>query len=147
MSSKRVRDILSRVREFHHRLAKLYQGLSKDQQDEKGRLLLQYMGRHEAEFERCLARYEREAVEGILDSWVRFADDDSLNLVLCEVPLRADMTPEELIECALKFDDALLALYRHLADSTTAPRVQELFATLAEMEENKEHRYARSLLE
>ena len=147
MPSKQIRDIFDQVRSFHRKLAKLYEELSEMEQDERLKCLLKYMGRHEEAFENALSQHESSSAKSILDTWVQFADGESLERALAEADIHANMKVEEIIQHALAVDKTLIELYRDLAASTAAPRVQELFSSLAEMEENKDHQYARSLLE
>lgn len=147
MASKRIRDILDHVRAFKHHLVEIYEHLSETEHDERLKLLLHYLGRHEEQIEKTLDRYENDVSEGILNTWVRFVDDEALRTIFHDVEIHSGMTPDEVIDAALRFDASLLQVYRDVADSTAATHVQEAFTNLAEMEENKDHQYARSLLE
>jgi len=147
MPSKQVKDILEHIRSFHHRLSELYEDLSEHGSDERLELLLKYLARHEENFNECLGRYEKDAAKGVLETWLQFAADDTLDEALKHVGLHEDMDVEEVIRCAMSLDRKVVELYRDLADATAAPRVRELFENLIEMEESKDHQYARSILE
>jgi ribonuclease Y len=47
----------------------------------------------------------------------------------------------------LRLDQALIELYEFLAESRTVPKVQELFASLVEMERKKNYQYAWATLD
>lgn len=145
MAAKQVRDVLRSIEKYHHALAGLYEKLGEREEDERLRWLLGYMARHEDHFQGALRRYEESAAESVLDTWVQFADGDVLDEALRESRIHA-MSADEVIEAALKFDAALLDMYQQIAIETSAPHVQELFRSLLQMEENKEHLYARNLL-
>jgi rubrerythrin len=147
MPSKRVKDILEHIRSFHHRIGDRYANLSEHESDERLVLLLKYLARHEENFNECLGRYEEDAAKGILETWLQFAGDDTLDEALQRVDLTEDMDVDDIIRCAMSLDKKLVELYRGLADATAAPRVRELFENLIEMEESKDHQYARSIRE
>ena len=146
MAAKQVRDVLRSIEKYHHALAGLYEKLGEREGDERLRWLLGYMARHEDHFQGALRRYEESAAESVLDTWVQFSNGDVLDEALRESRINAAMSADDVIEAALKFDAALLELYRQIAAETSVPHVQELFRSLLQMEENKEHLYARNLL-
>ena len=145
-AAKQIRDVLKTIEKYHHTLANLYERVGEREEDERLRWLLGYMARHEDHFQGALRRYEESAAKGVLDSWVQFAEGEALEAALRNYRVDASMSADEVIEAALKFDAALLDLYPQLAEETAAPHVQELFTSLLQMEENKEHLYARNLL-
>lgn len=146
MSSKQIRNILDHVRGFKHRLVNVYETLGRTEQDEKLQLLLRYLRGHEEQIEKTLDSYEQELPEGVLNTWVQFVDDETLRTVFSNVQIHSGMTPEELIECSLKFDAALEQVYHDVVDSTSSGHIRDVFTNLAEMEESKDRQYARSLL-
>jgi rubrerythrin len=147
MPSKQIRDILDYVRKFHCCLHDFYEACGEETEDERVKALLDYMGRHEGNFNKALARYEETAAQGVLDTWLQFAPDETLNQAFKKVELTPGMSPDEVIQVALDLDKTLLTLYEELAQSTSAPHVKELFMNLLQMEEGKDHQYARSLFD
>ncbi len=147
MPAKRIRDVLERAKQFHQKLRDHYHGIERLSQDERIRLLLDYMQRHERNIERALKGYTQEAAEGVLDTWLPFVPDNVLDRVFRTIELRPEMTPAEIIGCALELDRALVELYEVCARESSATRVQELFDCLLEMERGKDYQYARSLFD
>jgi len=147
MPPRQVKDIVDHIRACHARMSKKYADFSNHESNERFALLLKYMARHEQNFEACLASYEHDAAKGVLDTWIPFVPEETLDKALEQLELRDDMSPEEVISNALAFDRKLIDLYRQMADETSVPRIQELFTDLLQMEENKDHQYARSILE
>jgi rubrerythrin len=148
MSYKQVHEVLERVKLFYQQLSDYYEDLSDDlPEDDQVHRLLEYMGRHEKAFNRTLAKYERDAAEGVLNTWLQYAPDERTWRALQHAEIRPDMSLDEVMEQALDVDQDLRDMYRQLADESSVPRVQELFQSLLEMQESKDAQYARTLLD
>lgn len=147
MPSKQIRNVLDHVRGFKHHLVEVYEKIGQTEQDEKPQLMLKYLSQHEEQIANTLDGYEQKLSEGILKTWVQFVDDEALRTIFQDVQVHSGMTPEELVECSLKFDAALVRVYRDVVDSTSSPHLQEIFMNLIQMEESKDRQYARSLLD
>lgn len=148
MPSKQIKDILDHIRAVHHELNKVCHQLSAGEPDERLRLLLAYIGRHEESFNIAVRRYEKEAsARTVLDTWLQFTADESISEAFRELDLHPGMTAEEIVEQVLSFDTKLVDLYRDLAESTSSSQVRDLFSDLLQMAEGKQHQYARILQE
>ncbi len=147
MASRQVRDILDNVRKAYHHLAEQFEDRSEIEQDERVQALLEHFSRHSENVNHTIDQYEDTAEEGILDTWIKYADDHSAERLARGLELRPDMTIDEIIAEALEFDRTLIISYRAIADSTAAPRVSEAFESLAVMSESEEQQFARSLQE
>jgi hypothetical protein len=145
-SYRQVRDILEGARTFHRTLADRFEGLSNRAEDERFEALLEYMGRHEKNLHDYLSRYEKDAADALLDMWLQYVPENEVQPPLEKLQAKADeMSACDIVETAMAFDNALIDLYRQLAESTQAPRVQELFANLLEMTQGKESQFAWTL--
>lgn len=144
-SYKQVRDVLQHVRTFHRRLREYYEDASEQTSNERIELLLEFLSDHEKDLERGLSRYEPQAAEGILNTWMQYVPDDVLERAFAEIPLHEDSSEEEIIDAATRFIDALVDLYATLVQSTEAPRVKELFASLLELEKTRREHFAWSM--
>lgn len=147
MAWKQVRDVLKHVRDFYHQLHEFYEGLADHTHDERLALLVKYMGRHEENIHRALDQYEKQAAEAILNTWLQYVPDESLEAALKDLEVHPEMTVEDVIECSMQLDRALIDLYSGLGSEVNAPRVQEMFTSLLEMEQAKENQYSRDILE
>jgi rubrerythrin len=144
---QQVRDVLKRVKGIYHQLRDYYEDLGDEAKDEKLRLLLDYMSRHEEYIDAALADYEPQAAESTLNTWLQYIPDESLRRTFEEARFEPGMSRDEVIETALRLDQALIELYEFLAESRTVPKVQELFASLVEMERKKNYQYAWATLD
>lgn len=145
MPSTQVKDILEHIRAFHHRIGEYYADLSQNKSNERVELLLKYLARHEENFNESLGKYEKDAAQGVLETWLQFAADDTLDEALQPIDIPESMAADEIIRYAMTADKKMVELYRELAASTAAPRVRELFESLIVMEEGKDRQYAKSI--
>jgi hypothetical protein len=144
MAYKQVHELLDRIKRFHRQLEDIYEELEDDNDDPRARLLLDYLRRHEKHFTKVLARYGRENDSGVLDTWIQYDPEEDLDRAMDEAELRPEMSLDELLEQAQRFNRAVMSYCRQLADQVNAPRVQELMASLLAMEEGKDSQYSRS---
>ena len=141
-----VKDILEHIRAYHRSLSQQLDELSVHETDERLRLLTKHIARHEVNFNRALARYEHGTAQGVLNTWLRFVPEESVDSALKEIQLSDDMSAEEILASVLAFDQSLIELYHELTDETPLPRIQELFNNLLEMERNNERQFSLTVL-
>lgn len=144
MPSTQVRDVLDHIRSYHHRLSGFYGDLSGTVTDERVRILLRDMAKREQDIDDVLADYEAEASPLILNTWIQFAADASLEEVFDET-FDEGISPEEIVRFATDHDRKLIDFYRDMVGSTAAEDVQQLFTNLVANEERKDHEYGRFL--
>ena len=147
MSYVQVRDVLERLKRYYRRLGDLYENLSETSHDERVQLLLEHMGRHERSFSRVVARYERDGSEGVLNTWLQYEFDKGIEEAFQEAEMHANPSVDEIIRFSQKIDQAFVDAYRQLAMYTDAPRIQEFFESLLEMEQGKDEYYSWSELQ
>jgi rubrerythrin len=141
-----TRDVLQYIRLFHRTLADHYQRMSDRSGEERLKMVLDYMSRHESGIENLLVRYEENASQKILDSWFQFTEEQSLALPHAETLFSEATTVEEIISSALEIDDCLLRFYRALAECSHCSPVRDLFGNLLEMVEQEKHHKIRTAL-
>ncbi len=150
MPSRQVRDIVEHVRFYHRNLSQQLDSFDKQldkSANPRFEMLVSYMARHEQNFEKLLAKYESEASRRVLNTWLKFVPDESLDRTLKHLDLHNGMDADEILGVVLKFDKSLIELYQELADETPLPEVHELFTDLLKMEDSKDRQYAMSVLE
>lgn len=146
MPPRQVKDIVDHIRSYHRALAKRLKESSQHEADPRLRLLLEYMSRHEQNFETALARVEQVAAKGLLNTWLKFVPEETVETALQQLEIRDDMDADEILATVLSFDKKLTDLYRELADTAPTPTIQELFSSLLEMESSKDRQFAMSVL-
>lgn len=147
MANQQVRDVIRAVRQFHHRLAALYQSAHDRSEKERLRMLLYYMSRHEAHLEDCLLKYEQEGSRRALDYWFSLKANDDILAHLSAVPCDPARSAHEIIDAALAVDAKLVSFYKHLAEKADNEEVRELFTALYEMEKKHEGALVRDAIE
>ncbi len=147
MVNLQTRDILEQARRFHRDLRAYYETLGKGNQQERVRLLLDYMQRHEETLDKCLEQYALGAGPGVLNTWFKHAPEISAAECFEGIDVHDDMSVDEVIRVSLQLDDRLIAYYRRLADLAVAEEVKDLFNDLLREEQNEERRMARDAIE
>lgn len=137
-----VREILTAAVEFHRRLEDFYAKLSEqeDRDEQRVRMLLEYMSRHEKAFERMLAGYETPEARKLLDTWMQYEPDDRALHIPQPESLRPDMSVDEVVEIALGLDDQLARFYAQAATMARYPQVRDLFDGLARQAEDEKEK-------
>ena len=143
---ERTQDVLDHVRAFHDDLGKRYEQLSSESQQERIKMLLNYLGRHERHLEECLADYEETASRGILETWFKFVPQEARLLKLDDMKLTPDMSVDDIVDVALRMDNCVVELYRELADISVSQQVKDVFTNLLTMEEEQKHKMIRNTL-
>ncbi|MEH6448817.1 MAG: hypothetical protein V7765_09120 [Oleispira sp.] len=146
MSFKTVRDVLQLSQDIHSNAAILYEQLREQTQRERIDMMLKFLSRHEEALALTLAKVQGEMSERILDEWHQ-TELMSIATVLdgCK-QCHPDISLEELVDLALKVDDALISLYRHMASEASTDAARQLFNNLVVLEENEKIKTARAAL-
>lgn len=110
---------------------------------EKAERLLEHVRRHEKHVQVQLGEYDPEEAKAVLDGWIQFVPTQALEKALEEATFESGMSADEVVERTLEVDRELIGIYRQLAGSLTAPRSQEFFTSLAQLEEVKSSEIAR----
>lgn len=147
MASLQIKDILGHIRRYHHQLANQLGELKVHESDPRVRLLLEYMARHEINFEKTLNGYEKDAAKSILATWIKYVPDDAVTEAANQLKLHDEMPADEILAAVIAFDRALTDMYRELADETSVPRVQDLFTKLIDLENRKDRKFSITVLE
>ncbi len=146
MSFKTVREVLQLSQDIHNNAAILYEQLREQTQHERIDMLLKFLSRHEEELVQTLAKVQKDVSERILDEWHQ-TELTSVAAVLdgCK-QCHPDIELQELVSMALKVDDALISLYRHMASEASTDEARQLFNNLVVLEENEKMKTARAAL-
>jgi hypothetical protein len=146
MPYETVEQIMHRVEVLYGLLGEHYEEHLKDCKDERAKLLLDYMARHERNMKAVLEKYQTRAAESVLKTWLQYVPEELNGHLLENFKLEPEMTLDEIVQESMQIDRALVDMYVQFAGMTSAPEVQQFFEALLDMEEAKEIDYARSLL-
>lgn len=140
------RDVLEQSRAFHDKLSSFYHILSNKAEQERVKLLLEYLSRHEKRLSRILEDYEDDVSQTVLDTWFHFTQEEFDLSAYWEAAITADMTAAEVVALALRLDERLLDTYRAMTKNQVPEKVREIFENLLQMEEEEVHKLARAEL-
>ncbi|MBI2422026.1 MAG: hypothetical protein HYV27_04280 [Candidatus Hydrogenedentes bacterium] len=139
MASCQMIDMLKRGEQFHHLLADYYENMENHVGREDVKMVLDYMRRHEEFLAQCFRDYEEQAPRGITQAWFKVRPDDHLLELLESVEIRPDVSVDEVVRQAMRFDEALIGLYRQLSEVAVSEQLREALEKilLLELQEEK----------
>ena len=145
MSVSTARNLLEAVSHFHKQLGLYCEKNARTHKDERVRMLLDYVGRHEYHMAEVLKNYEEQAKTKVLNTWF-----NNLPAKLLEAPGNGDLTVDssvdDVIAWAVRMDDSVIDLYRTMAAEAATAEVKKLVNALLEMEEREKLNTVRSAL-
>jgi rubrerythrin len=146
MAYETVRQVLEAVRDFHRKLERVYERQSDAAERDKMRRILDFMAGHEAALEQWVAETESELTPELLDTRFHFMPDIAECGEVEKTSLPDDVSVDDAIRTALRFDDCLVAYYRQLAEGPVPKEVQQLFRYLRDGERSEERETIESAL-
>jgi len=145
MSVSTTQNLLDAVKQFHEKVGLYCEKNARINKDERVRMLLDYIGRHEYHLAEALDAYQGEARNKVLNTWFRNVPE-KLAEVPGEPPLTPDSTAEEVITWAIKMDDSIIELYRSMAEEAEIADVRKVVNSLLAMEDREKLKMVRSSL-
>lgn len=142
----RIRDVLEKARNFHIQLAQFYEQRQAAAGNEKLKVLLNYMQRHEKNLAETLARFSHEAAQRLLDTWLSFVPDDAMCECVKELTIPPGASIDEVVRLALRLDQCLVQLYTQMAERAPTREVRELFLALLREEQKERIHMLRNAL-
>lgn len=144
-SYKTVKDILDQISRWHSDLLEYCcEGEEPDPED-PFRPLVDYLAKHEASIKQVLDGYQPDERTAILGTWLQYVPAERVEEVFARRDLSDSADAEQVIAMILEFDDALVELYKHLANQAQAPpRINDVFQNLLDMQEWQQLRNAWS---
>jgi len=105
------------------------------------------MARHEEHISENLTKFENGTSKRILDTWFKYAPMNDIPEDCEGQELKPDMSVEEVIRLALKFDNCLVKLYKQLSENCASKEVKDLFTALLKIEKREERDFVRNAQE
>lgn len=140
---EQVKDILDYGIELHAQLRVLYNTLGKESDQERVKMLLDYLGKHERNRAEAMKRFEQAPHGRTLDVWLQYAPTREIEQMLVNCVIRPDMTVDDVIKIAMDFDNALIEIYKEAVRESDDPNAKAIFMNLIEMEEKEKQRFIR----
>lgn len=140
---EQVKDVLDYGIELHSQLRVLYNDLARESEQERVKMVLDYLGRHERTRAEAMRRFEETPHGGSLDVWLQYAPTREIETMLADCRIRPDMTVDDVVKVAMGFDNALIEIYREAVREADDPKVKAIFEDLVKMEEQEKQRFIR----
>lgn len=135
MPIETIKDVLDWGRRLHEELASIYQGASAESDDERTRLLLNYIADHENRLAEIIANYEKHDTTGKVDSWMRdYLEKNPFMAGMREVVTFNPMDSDSVLQATVAAHQQMIKMYRDLAENAKTDRLESLFANMADME-------------
>lgn len=133
---KQVRDFLDYGRALHGEIQAYYDALGEHTDKERLKMLLGYLSRHEQRMEESLLRFEQVTRKAVLDVWLSHSPRVNIQEMIGQCDPLENMSLDDMVDVALRFDAAMIKLYRDVAEGTADARVREVFHNIVAMEES-----------
>ena len=146
MAFDQTKDVLEHAREFHQKLGVFYEDLKDSASKERTRALLGYMSRHEKYLDDCLAQYEEQVSDNVLDTYFKYESESDGLSAIAEFEIRPEMEVGEVVAIAMHFDDCLIEFYREMAQRALSEKVREVFENLLVMEQHEQIELSKQTL-
>jgi len=144
MSFETAKDVLDHAKDYHRQLAGFYQELKEKSDNERVKMLLDYLISHEKKHETGLSDYESRISSKKLKTWFQYPPSKD-NLATC-LSLSADnyhdLSLDGVVETAMNLDNCLIQVYDSMISSSDTAEMKDIFRNLKEMEVHEEHELA-----
>lgn len=127
-------EVLQNARHFHQLAASFYQQLELIQQDERGRMLLQHLARHECNRQEQLDEFLRHVGETELATWIQYTLEEVPERFLSQLPVSENMTVAEIQSLGQRVESYTEDLYGGLAATTSCRRLHDVFTNLRDQQ-------------
>lgn len=143
---KQVREFIDFGKHLHGAARALYDDLKEHAELTRVKMLLDFLIRHERHMEETLSRFEKETRSGILEAWLEYSPELDVDAVISACTLPAHPLTDDILHAALTFDDALVALYREVAEKANDRKTKAFFRDLLNLEEREQIQIARAAM-
>lgn len=144
MRFEQTRDVIDHVGDFHLRASRLYAELQQHASDQRVRMLLDYLGRHQQNLAHKILEFKQDSSKVVLNSWFKYTHDEDIFKPLQAVDRQSDLNFDAVLDLAVRLDEQLLELYQEMAERARSSEVKEIFNNLLlrEMEEKQKLMHA-----
>ncbi len=132
MKFKTVRDIIQHVGRFHDEVRQFYDKAAETSEGPRTKMLMDYLSRHNARYQKEIKELEKSDSSKVLDQWIQFPPDSLGTNELDSFTIHHEMKIEDVFKTILDFQNALIAYFEHLAQTSKYEKAVELFENMAE---------------
>ncbi|WP_340676509.1 hypothetical protein [Paraglaciecola sp.] len=133
-----VYDFLLHNQKLHARIAEFYRRLALDASNERVKMLLSLLVKHELQLLNSMGQYIEKASANVRDTFIQFDREQSVEHLFSTDFDRSQIDSDEVENIAQRFDQYLSELYQGMLEAVECEKVKDLFENLRQhMEEEK----------
>lgn len=132
-----VHNFLTQNQKLHSRIVEFYQSLSKDAENQRTKLLLDILIKHELELLDFVSAYLDKASNKTQEAFIQFDPEQNLDALFSTDFNHAQVTSEQVEALAERFNQYLSDIYQGIAKSNESQEVEKVFDNLHQHTEQK----------
>ncbi len=138
MQVETIRDVLSWTVSFHKNLKDCLEHCSKQNKDERARMVLSYLSGREGSLERIVKGFEKTADKNALNTWCYdyIEKHPIIEHGHCDSPFK-ELDMSHIMEKIVNHHGQVIELYTHLYSRVDIDSAKELLDTIKDVEENE----------
>lgn len=140
-----VGNVLHILAEFHRGLAGFFENTGKAVTDERMRMMLAHLVKHQRQRAVALENYQRDAPATLLKSWLQIPFPENPGSFLESLGEQNGMTVEALQQLLSRVDGFVSQLLHHLETRAESANVEALFHDLHEIDNRERLLRSRAL--
>ena len=138
MDIKTFADLIDWTRQLHAHQAKCLAHCASQHENERARLLLDYLADHEAKMEKMVAAFEQQADPKALHTLVYdYLSHHSINTLQTCDPAYTTLGFDDICREVFDYHEQIIELYRSLIGKAPIPEAETLLDALLDMEEHQ----------
>lgn len=145
---KRVSEIIEIIQAYHCGLGNYYLTLKDEIEDERSKLLLDFLSKSEFFIDEYLEKYKEGSPRKILNCWVKYVPWLPTN-VYCkcreELKINSPLQTYDILEIANHFDNCLIDFYTTMVNEIQNREAQEMFSNLLRVAKKHEMNLSRDV--
>lgn len=145
MQAENLKDVLDWTIDFHQQLSLCLTDCAKENENERAKLLLDYLAQHEQSLTEVITEFKKIASKNALNTWCyEYLDKHPImKHKHNDVPF-ADLNTLQITEAVMHMHQQVITLYRDLAAQTVVNSARELLEELLSLEEHEAMRMTQS---
>ncbi len=144
MEIKTFSDLIDWTRQLHGHLAKCLAHCSSKNEEERARLLLDYLAEHEAKMEKMVTAFEEQAEPKVMKTYIYdyLSHQPIQSHRTCDAPY-AKLGFDDICREVFDYHQQIIELYRDIEERADIPEAKALLGSLLAMEEHEAMRLTR----
>ena len=144
MEIRTFADLIDWTRQLHSHLAKCLAHCSSNNEEERARLLLDYLAEHENKMEKMVSAFELQAEPKVMKTYIYdyLSHQPIQSHRTCDAPY-AQLGFDDICQEVFDYHQQIIELYRDIEARAEIPEARTLLGSLLEMKEHEAMRLTR----